>query len=191
MPACRAPRDVCTGRRTALATAAKLLRYGLDRLKPLGVLGERHAAASVEFALIGPVFLFVACAILEFSLELLAQTVLDQAVNLAARQVELGNITTSTALATDICGYLSTLTSSCSSRLQTYVTAGSSFSGLTVAKVSNGTLSPSTFFAGTAGSDVLVQAAYTSPYFFGWIGSAAGSTSYTLLSTTAFQNEPY
>ena len=82
------------------------------------------------------------------------------------------------------------LLAGCSTRLQVNVVAGSTFASLTPATVrSNGTLSSTGFNQGTAGSAVLVQAAYTRPYDVQWLAARFGATP-TQLSTVAILTEP-
>jgi Flp pilus assembly protein TadG len=154
---------------------------------------DRAGVTAMEFGLIAPVFLTLLLAIFEFSLSLLAQQALDHAVAVAARQIQIGNAKTAATFQADLCAAgPSILISSCSTSVQIYVTSGTTFAGLTQATVSSaGTLSPTTFSAGTAGSDILVEAVYRRPYVFGLISSALGSTGGALISVVAVQSEPY
>ena len=131
--------------------------------------------------------------VLEMGIQFMTQLVLDHAVSVGARQVQIGNATTSSAFLNAVCGAASSaLIPSCSSNLQVYVTSGSSFSCMTMGSVtSSGTLSPTTFSPGTAGSDVLIEVAYSRPYLFGFISKVAGSRTAALLSVVAVQTEPY
>ncbi len=163
------------------------------RSRARALVRSTQGVTAVELALILPVFMVLAFSVLEVGLEFLTQTMLDHAVAVGARQVEIGNATTDAVLRTDICNAAGALLiRSCSSSLQIYVTSGASFSGLSLATVSSvGTMSPTGVSAGTANSDVLVQVAYNRPYLFTLIGSLTGSKTNVLLSTIAVQNEPY
>lgn len=70
------------------------LRPFLTRL-----VGEDRAAAAVEFALTAPVFLLVLMGIFDFSMQMYAKSVLNGAVNRAARDAALeNNSSTQTAI---------------------------------------------------------------------------------------------
>ena len=84
---------------------------------------SRRAATSLELALISPFLILIILMIIENSLMLFAQSVLDAATVEAARQIEIGNITTSSAFRTAICSYTSTLFTC--SNLQFYVASSS------------------------------------------------------------------
>jgi Flp pilus assembly protein TadG len=152
---------------------------------------DRRGATAVEFAFIGPLFILLVMCVIEFGIELMTQLELDNAVAAAARQVELGNAPQSSTFVSDVCSHASALLASCSaSTLQVYVTAGSTFAGLTPAAVSSsGVLTPHTYNAGTSGQAVLVQVAYTRRYDIPWLSKAVGSSA-TLLSTFAVMQQP-
>ena len=154
---------------------------------------DRTGVTALEFALISPAFFFLLFAIFELSLQFLTQTVLEHAVAIGTRQIQIGNATTLATFQADICAAApSVIISSCSSNLQIYVTSGSLFSALKVATVSSaGTLSPTTFSPGTAGSDLLVQVVYNRPFFFSFISLAVGRSAAATMSVVAVQNEPF
>jgi Flp pilus assembly protein TadG len=150
---------------------------------------DRGGATAVEFAFIGPLFLLLVLASIEFGIQLMTQMDLDNATEAAARQVALGAATSNSNFVTDVCSSVSVLIPNCSSSLQVHVTAGSTFAGLSAATVQGGKLTPSSFTPGTYQSDVLVQVAYTRPYDIQWLAAMFGQTP-TVLSTVAVQNEP-
>lgn len=148
---------------------------------------------AVELAMVLPIFLVMIFAVVEISLEFLTQVVLDQAVAAGMRQVQMGTATTASAVTTAICGNIySGLIPSCTSNIQLYVVSGTAFSSLPVATISSaGVMSPTTFAAGSSGSDVLMQVTYARPYFFSLLSTISGSKVHALISTVAVQNEPY
>ena len=157
-------------------------------------LRANAGATALEFAILAPVFFLVTFFSIDLGLELATQLALDNAVAYAARQIEIGTIGSSSAssFTSDVCSKASALISSCTSNIQVYVTSGTSFSSLTPGTVNAmGKLSPTTFTPGVAGSDVLVQVAYTRSFLFGTMAQATGLTSATLLSTFVLRNEPY
>jgi Flp pilus assembly protein TadG len=150
---------------------------------------DRGGATAVEFAIIGPIFLLLVTACIEFGIQLMTQLALDNATQAAARQLEIGQVTARSDFVAQICSNASALLSNCSSQLQVNVASASSFASLTPATVKNGALSPAAFSPGGSQADVLVQVAYTRPYDVQWLASLAGTTP-TLVSTVAVQNEP-
>lgn len=163
----------------------------MRRLRPrrLGWRTDVRGATAVEFALIGPLFLMLVMACIEFGIQLMTQLDLDNATEAAARQIEIGQANDRTSFADVVCTNASVLLTSCASKLQVYVASGSTFAGLTPAAVKSGTLTPSGFTPGGSQSAVLVQVAYTRPYDVQWLTSLFGTTP-TLVSTVAIQNEP-
>jgi Flp pilus assembly protein TadG len=153
----------------------------------------RRGVTTLELALILPIYLLMIGGVLEIGLEFMIQVVLDHAVSISAREIQIGNATSASTFATDVCNAASSMVlQSCSTNLQVHVSSGSSFAALTVATVNSaGTLTPAAFSPGTAGSDILVQVAYTRPYFFKLLGTVIGSDTNTVLSTIAVQSEPY
>ena len=172
-------------------TASVCSLVGASQQRHLG--HDRAGVTALEFGLIAPVFLTLMLAIFEFCLAFLGQQALDHAVAVAARQIQIGNAKTAATFQADLCAAIpSILISSCSTRVQSYVTSGASFAALTKGTVSSaGTLTPASFSAGTAGSDILVEAVYQRPYLFALISNAIGSTGATLVSVVAVQSEPY
>ena len=153
----------------------------------------QRGVAALELALILPIYLLLIGGIVEIGIEFLLQIVLDHAVSVSARQIQIGAATSASTFSTAVCNAASSmLLQSCATNLQVNVSSGSSFAGLTVATVNSaGTLSPAAFSPGTTGSDILVQVAYTRPYFFKFLGTVIGSNTNTVLSTIAVQSEPY
>jgi Flp pilus assembly protein TadG len=153
----------------------------------------RRGIVAVELALILPIYLLLIGGVVEIGIEFMIQIVLDHAVSVSAREIQIGNATSASAFGTDVCNAASSMVlQSCTTNLQVNVSSGSSFAALTVATVNSaGTLTPAAFSPGTAGSDILVQVAYTRPYFFKLLGTVIGSNTNTVLSTIAVQSEPY
>ena len=153
----------------------------------------RRGVVALELAFVLPVYLFLIAGVLEIGLEFLIQVVLDHAVSVSARQIQIGSATSAATFTTDVCNNAPAIVlQACSTSIQVNVTSGTSFAGLTVGTVSKtGVLTPAAFSPGASGSDILVQVAYTRPYFFRMLGTAIGSSTNTVLSTVAMQSEPY
>lgn len=173
-----------------MADRIRTIMSGLRRLTR-----NRRGVAAVEFAMIGPVFILLTCGILENGLILLTQSALDNATRVAARQVMLGSISSSTAFKTAICNNAGSLIPSCSSNsnLQFNVQAGSTFASFnsTPQTDSSGNMTNTAFNPGVSKQKVLVQVGYNRQFLIPWYGTFAGVRSELLISTVAFKNEPY
>lgn len=151
------------------------------------LLRDTRAAAALEFALVGPVFLLLVCLILELALALFTQSVMNNALQGAARLVRIGQVTTSSAFVGAVCDEVgNVLVSSCSANMQYYVASSGDFGSLAP---KTGTL-PDSFTPGTSGADMLAQIAYKRPTIIPWVAEFLGD-SQLLTSTVVFQNEPY
>jgi Flp pilus assembly protein TadG len=151
---------------------------------------DRRGVTAVEFALLAPLFLLILCAWTEVGLCLLMESALDNAARDASRLIRTGSATETTFKAA-VCAKVSPIIP-CAS--VTYnVQSGSSFSSLSVvAASSTGSLSSTGFTAGSSGSDMLVQVAYSKPAFFSVFLKKAGlGGNILIMSTLAFQNETY
>jgi Flp pilus assembly protein TadG len=168
------------------------LTDGLKRFR--GRLGQQGTAA-IEFAFAAPVFLLVILGIFELSFMVFVQTVLDGSARDAARLIRTGQVATSTnpqatfqnLLCTDMAALVG-----CSNlifNVQTFSTF--STVSMTPPKDKNGK-PVTTFNAGNASNDMLVQVLYNRPFMTQMIGKFFGSdNSVFLTSTVIFRNEPY
>lgn len=148
----------------------------------------RRGTTALEFALVAPIFLLVICIIIENGLMLFAQSVLDSATRLAARQVMIGAVTTSSGFQTAMCANVSTFLN-CSA-MQFYVASSSSAFPSVVWPSSTGTFSSSSFSTGSGGDYVLVEVAYNRNFVAPMVVQL-GRTGWVLLGVQAFQNEPF
>lgn len=123
--------------------------------------------------MLGSVGLLFMIAFLLMSIYQFWQATLDDAVRNAARQIEIGKVTTSSGLVSAICAEFGAVAPCSSSSLQVEVQSASTFGAITPATVSSsGVLSPANA-AGTTytltvpttgGLPVLVQVAYIPPF---------------------------
>ena len=137
-------------------------------------------------------FILSFCFCIELGLTLFMQTALDNATRDAGRRLKTGQVTTSSAFATALCNDLSVLMT-CSS-VKYNVVSGSSFSSLSTAVTTNASnqMSGTQFTPGTSGQDVVVQVGYTRAIYLPIVNSFLGRNGTLLMvSTLAFQNEPY
>jgi Flp pilus assembly protein TadG len=157
-------------------------------LRRLGrLLRDNRAATAVEFAMVGSIFMLLVCMTLELGLTLFTQSVMDNALRDAARLIRTNQASSSSTFVSAVCNEVGTvLIPSCFSNLQYYVTTASSFSQLSAM---TGTL-PDTYTAGSSAADMLAQIAYARPTLIPWATKFLGGTN-LLISTVAFQNEPY
>jgi len=173
-----------------------LSNHGLKLRDAIRRRGDNRGAVAVEFALIAPIFLLMIVMTFELGLVLLTQSALDNAAQNAARLILTGQAQTgggAAAFKSQLCADVGILIP-CAS-LQYNVQAANSFSALngTVTTDASGNMTGGQFSPGTPGQSVLVQVGYNRTYITGWVGSilGGGHNSSLLLSTVAFQNEPY
>ncbi|OYY00902.1 MAG: hypothetical protein B7Y73_10150 [Acidocella sp. 35-58-6] len=180
--------------KTSFSTAAKFA--AVRRFAP-----ATRAATAVEFALIGVAFFLFIFSIFIFSLDQFLQTVLDDSVRTASRQVQLGKITTGSAFVTAVCSEFGVVAPNCAGSLQYAVQGGSYFGtgGITAAAFSaSGNLStPAAFSNVTAtGAGVpaylLVQVAYPLPFIVMAVPSGVATENGTpsLYSAVSTEMEP-
>ncbi len=157
---------------------------------------DERGATALEFAIAGPMFLVLACVVIELGLILFTQAALDKATRDAARTILIGQVQmaagSSTPFTTQLCASIGTLIP-CAS-LKYNVQSGSTFAALnaTVQTDANGNMTNMQFTPGTAGSRVLVQVGYNRPTLIPWVGRfITGNGSNLLVSTVALQTEPY
>jgi Flp pilus assembly protein TadG len=129
---------------------------------------DPRAVTAVEFALIGTLVLSLFISFLLMSVYQFWQMALDDAVRSAARQIEVGKVTTGTEFVTAVCAEFGVVAPCSTSNLHYNVISAATFGAMTPATVSvtTGALStssfPSSFTApGTGGLPVLVQVVYT------------------------------
>ena len=184
-------------RHAAFRTSAPLLR---DFRTATGVLRrDVRSVVALEFAIVAPVFLILVLIVLQVSVALFTQEVLDNAAQNAARLIRIGTITGSgysSTLVSDICSNVVAVPS-CSSNIKVYVAtaasgspAGSGFNAISTASVSGGSFS-SSYAALTSNDDVILEIGYSWSWL-GWIVKVTGVAGSGLLtSIVALQTEPY
>lgn len=148
-----------------------------------------------------PLFLAVVIGTFQFGLMFTRQSLMDNAARDAARLIRIGTLTGgsstySSGLTSAVCNDLTvsgySLIPSCTANIQIYVAAansgtiaGAGFTTLSVASVSNGVMTQSKASLSPK-YDVILQVGYNMP----WVASLF-SGSAMLMSTLAFQTEPY
>ncbi len=163
-------------------------------------LGE-SGMATVEFGLIGSVYLMMILGALEISYAVFLQVVLDNAARDAAREIRTGQVqlasSPQTTFSTLICNDVSWLIP-CSSLLyqsQAFWQWSEAQTGMssTLSRNSDGSLSSAGFDAGSPGEIVIVTVTYNYSFFTPWMAQVLGGSygAALLTSTVVFQNEPY
>jgi Flp pilus assembly protein TadG len=164
-------------------------------------LGD-HGVSSVEFAIVGGLFLMLLLAIFELGYIVFVQSVLDSSARSAARQIRTGQAQASGNAQTDFQNTLCTDVSSivgCGSlvyQVQKFANWSAMQTSINTPPVRDpitGKLIPAPFNAGTCGEIVAVQVTYDYKFFTLWIGQQLGDSmqSAFLMSTVVFQNEPF
>jgi Flp pilus assembly protein TadG len=176
-----------------LASAA--LRFGRTR----------DGTAAIEFAFIGPPFLATLIGILEVTLFLFAQQVLQNGAVEAGRLFMTGqaqgalNLTSPSALRTQICPIVSAVFG-CSDTLMVNVQSYASFSGANASEPTltfdgNGNVTNAwSYNSGTPGQVMVVQLIYQWPIVGGPLGyvlSTLGNGHTEMMGVSAFRVEPY
>ncbi len=180
--------------------SAKYLRKLAGEIRRFA--GARRAATAVEFALIAAPFLATLIAILEVTIFLFAQQVLQNAASEAGRLFMTGQAqnsnTTQAQFETEVCPMISALFS-CSS-LMVNVQSYTSFSGANASEPaltfnSQGQVSNTwSYDPGTPGEVMVVQLIYQWPIVSGPLGyvlSSLGNGHAEMMGVSAFRVEPY
>jgi Flp pilus assembly protein TadG len=170
--------------------------------KPLAQLcRDDRGVVALEYAIVFPMFLAIMLGVFALGSTFVTQELMDSAARDAARMIRIGTFTGtasqySTELTSRVCNDLTVSgynwVSSCTSKIQIYVsatssgtTAGSGFTTLSTATVANGLMTTSQSTVGPK-YDVILQIGYNRP----WVAAIFSGNS-MLVSTLAFQTEPY
>jgi Flp pilus assembly protein TadG len=164
-------------------------------------LGER-GVTSVEFAIVGPLFLMLVLAVFELGYMVFVQSVLDSSARTAARLIRTGQAQGSGNAQTDfqtaLCNGASAVIG-CANLIYQVQEFGSWSATQTAVDTppkrdpKTGQLIPAAFNAGNCGQIEAVQVTYNYPFFTLWIGQQLGGSTQSafLMSTVVFQNEPF
>lgn len=173
---------------------------GFGRREPPRVLGrDTRGVAALEFAIVAPLLVTFLLSILGIGLIGFYQTVLDDAVRDAARQVQMATSASGSApgFVAAVCARFGRLASNCAQTLSYSVQAGDPsgpFSALVPRSLSASGALGNDFFASGAfarSAPVLVQVAYPLPFtvpVLGGVATATGTNS--ILATAAVRTEP-
>lgn len=164
---------------------------------------DSKAAAAVEFALIAAPLVFMICACIEVGMIFLVSVTLDNATDMAAREVRTGLVTNGTTSEAQfeqlICNNMGWLAGSCTSSLSVEAQTFSSFSlaaaDVATSQVKNGVVSTSLPYVMGGGSQIqVVRVFYDWPLFTPLMNpslSTLGNGDALLTYAVVFRNEPF
>jgi Flp pilus assembly protein TadG len=182
------------------------------------LIRDRRGTSAIEMAFVGPAFLLILLAIIDVSLMLATQSMMNGAARDAGRLIRTGQAqSTGSAIATfqnELCSDLSPLipTASCQANVLFQVEVFSNFGAVSFSPCNynqnqTGSGTSCQFTPGTGGEIVGVQATYTRPFLVPWVGAClsggacwtgigtsqggAGTGTANLISTVVFRNEPF
>jgi Flp pilus assembly protein TadG len=173
----------------------------MGRLGRLWVRLGESGMATIEFGLIGSLYLMMILGALEVGYTLFLESVLDNAARDAARQIRTGQVqlasSPTTSFSTLVCNDVSWLIPCASIVYQSQAfwqwSEAQTGMGSALSRNSDGSLASSGFDAGSPGEIVIVTVTYNYAFLTPWIaqllGSGHGAT--LLTSTVVFQNEPF
>lgn len=173
----------------------------LSRISARLCTETRAGSAAIEFALIAPIFFVLLMGTLEIGIIFLANFVLQNATNDAARQIRTGQVALSAMSQEDfrqlVCGKIGPMLR-CDANLQIDVQNFANFSAVTMTNPvrADGTLDPSLnhWLPGTVCSIVLVRAFYVWPVATPLLTTFLvnmGTSKHLLTAAAAFRNEPF
>ena len=154
---------------------------------------DRRGSAYVEFAIAGPLFLLLACMVIENGLFLFAQATLDNGTRDGARLIQLGRAANQATFFNQVCADVGKLIpcGSLQYRVQSSDVGFSAMSAM-VTTDAGGNMQSQGYSPGASGDFVLVQVGYKRNYLIPWIGRIVSANDTALIvSSYAFQNEPY
>ena len=166
-----------------------------------GLIRNRDGAAAIEFALVAGPLIFLICACIELAMVILLSVTLDNATDVAARQIRTG-LTTSgnSSVATfkqKICDHMGWLSGSCMGSLKVDVTTYNSFADVPKTDlIKNGEFDNTNFKYNIGGASKiqLVRAYYEWPLITPFLNAGMVSLSNqdaVITSKVVFRNEPF
>ena len=162
---------------------------------------DNRGAAAVEFALVAAPLVFLICSCIELALVVVLSVTLDNATDLASRQIRTG-VTTSSNSTIDtfrqkICDNMGWLSASCMDSLHVDVQTYSNFSDVVKTDlIVNGKFDTTNFkyTIGTGSKIQLVRAYYEWPLFSPFLTAGLATLSNkdaVISSKVVFRNEPF
>lgn len=175
--------------------------YGKWRQRYAAWLGDRRGATAVEFALIAFPLIFMIFCCLELAFIILLSVSLDNATDLAARQIRTGILTQANSSAVSfrqkICANIGWLEGSCNGSLKIDVQTYESFAQVPTAElIKNGEFDTGNFayVIGNGSKIQMVRAYYEWPMFTPFLQGGMNTLSnknVVVTSKVVFRNEPF
>ena len=169
--------------------------------KAKGFLRNRDGAAAVEFALVAGPLVFLICACIELAMVILLSVTLDNATDVASRQIRTGIATSANSTATTfkqtICNNMGWLSGSCMGSLHVDVTNYDSFAAVPTTDLIKAGKFDTTNFKfniGAASKIQLVRAYYEWPLITPFLNAGLSTLSNkdaVITSKVLFRNEPF
>ncbi len=180
------------------ALALKLRARAAERAKRAGgLLRDERGSAAIEFAMVTPIFMLLLVGTLEICVMFFASTVIEGATKEAARQIRTGQIQSEAdplvAFQTELCDSLLGVID-CADvifNVQTFSSFGSV--SMPIEMDEDGEIINSGFAPGGSSAVTVVRAIYRWDFVTPLINKVipAGLGGHLIISTVAFQNEPY
>ncbi len=173
-----------------LPSAARRLALG-----PL--LRDSRGSAAVEFALVAPPFILLMVGTLEISIMFFTGSVIEGATKEVARQIRTGQIQESAdplaAFQSEVCDALINVIECTDVVFNVKTFSSFSVVSMPIEMDEDGNIINTTFTPGGSGAVTVVRTVYRWDFVTPMIGHVipAGLGGHTLVSTVAFQNEPY
>lgn len=179
-------------RRRAAATTLRTLAR-----RAATVLHDTRGVAAIEFAFVAPPFLLLVMGIIEVSLAFFTGSVIEGATKEAARQIRIGQVQESAdplaAFREELCDQLYGIIDC--AKVVFHVQTFSDFQSVSMPLEldEDGEIVNTTFAPGTSGAVTVVRAMYRWEFKTPLVAEAmsAGIGGHLIVSTVAFQNEPY
>ncbi len=162
---------------------------------------NEEGAAAVEFALVAGPLIFLICGCIELAMVILLSVTLDNATDVASRQIRTGVTTTANSsavtFAKTICDNMGWLASSCAGSLHVDVTTYNNFGDVPTADlIKSGKFDTANFkyTIGGASKIQLVRAYYEWPLITPFLNAGLSTLSNkdaVITSKVVFRNEPF
>ncbi|MDV6332068.1 TadE/TadG family type IV pilus assembly protein [Asticcacaulis sp. 201] len=164
---------------------------------------DTRGAAALEFALVAGPLIVMICGCIELAVIILLSVTLDNATDVAARDIRTGlttmaNTPNATAFKAKICNNMGWLSASCVDSLRVDVSTFKTFNDVKApTAIQNGQFIPASNFSYTigAGSEIqMVNAYYEWPMFTPFLSAGLTTLSnndVVIRSSSVFRNEPF
>lgn len=162
---------------------------------------QKDGVSAIEFALVAPVFLGILLSLFELSFVMLRSTMVDNAMDVASKEIYTGDISDRAAFEQLICNHLA-LYDNCTDVINVEAFEIASFSDIPSSEAEcidtgDENFSPTTEFStGNSSSIMFVRICMTTPIITPGLGFGASlpklnDGNYGIVASTVFSNEPY